>query len=901
MKKRKLVILTVVFILLASLALGIYYVNKAVLPTIVKEKIIIGLSELTSTKVTLDALSFNLFRGVVISNLVFSDKDEPNKILCSIKDASAGFLIIGFIKEKKIIIPSLNLNALEFNLVRQKDGLLSIAPLIEKLTRSAPSGGTPSILVKAVNVSDSAIRFTDLTFDPPVAAVLDIGRLNLSLYWQKASAVCEASITKDNKEAGFKIKASYSYASQNWDAEITAGQIDALILKEYILGLPASLDSAQITGLKIKCASDKNIAKAEGAFNFGSLDARQGDISLKDMAGSIGFSAETPLNDLKKITARGKLAVESGSLSYSNAARADGKIDRSSCDYAVTPDNIGLSVNLSLSAINAEINKIKLKNGSIQTKAKITMPLYRNENAGIALAYSGTADARADEISGLEQIGVVSSVEAGLQFKNNDISIQKLLLIALDTQVSGTGSLKDNILNLDIEGDFDLEELSKLLPKDTSIPDIEISGTTEVKARVTSDMSKDRPPAFKGEATLQNVSLELPEGNVTIEADAGRLLFDTAAEGLQWHFSSVKYLGLAYSFDGDLKNFKTPEITAVIIGADIRAKAEIIKKQNMLMVTSAEGSYKNSRFTLSGNFDGKENLVVSGMINLDTEDLIYLLPRNKAALEQIGLKGKCVIRADASGPLKDWRLWNINAKGNSGQISCYGLKLKNIIAEYSQKQQQGFLDLLSFDAYRGKGVVKGRLGFSGSDIDYTLRGLLNNIDLGALRMDTPLKEKNFYGLLDLNISAKGRGAELNTITGVGSFTIREGNIWEFNPLQGLGNFIFSPGFNRIAFTDAQADFSIQNGYIATDNLELLGPQLGLICEGKVGFDGKLDLLVNTQIPATKNGKIGDVISRAGSLTAIKITGTAKEPKYKLQPIGENILRKVGEIFSNILP
>ena len=175
-----------------------------------------------------------------------------------------------------------------------------------------------------------------------------------------------------------------------------------------------------------------------------------------------------------------------------------------------------------------------------------------------------------------------------------------------------------------------------------------------------------------------------------------------------------------------------------------------------------------------------------------------------------------------------------------------------------------------------------------------------------------MKNKTFYGILGLNISISGVANDVKSLKGESSLVIKNGNLLEFNPLKGLVSFFFIPHFGNIVFTHAQGDFTISDGFITTDNLELLGPELGLIAEGKMSFSGDLDFLVNAQAiqPGQKEtageqagiiGKTTEVVAKAGSLTGIKISGTINKPKYKIQPIAENIIKKVGDILSNLVP
>ncbi len=901
MSKKKIIILSILTALFASLAFGIYYVNKIVLPTLVREKLITGLSELTSTKVTLDGLRFSLLRGIVITGLEISDKDDPSKLLCSIKDASAGFLLPALVTKKKVIIPSITINSLTLQLNRKKDGTLNISDLIEKLKKPQGPAKEPPVIIKSVKISDSVIHFTDFTIEPNTAAELDIERLSVNMQLQKATASTQCYIVKDSKKTGLKLKVDYYYASQGWEADMASDAIDLLVFKNYLKSIPVGIEAAEIHDLKTKISFDNKTINADGMLKIAPLSLKQNDVSLKDATGSVSFSIQSGTDDFKKMSAKGNIILEKGLFSYIGVAGIDGKIEKSSCEYIKTENSLNLSLNLALSSTNIVKDRTKIAGASVQTKTKLVIPLLPKEGMRDSINYTGTAVVRADEVSGLEQIGALYGISARVSFKNNEALIDQLQLKALDSEITGKGTLKNSTLSLDVEGDFDLEEIVKILPQGSELPEFDISGTTEAKINITTDIAKPQAPAVKGEALLQNVDLELPQNKISLETDSGRLKFDTSQEKLEWHFEAVKYSGSKYSVDGTLKNFKTPQIAAMVIGPDVKCHIELTKEPNLTKITSAKGNYKNSEFDMAATIDTAQNISASGTVNLNLADLIYFLPQNQSTFEQMKLSGNCTLQTKLKGPLSNWKLWNINTTGSSSLIKCYGLKFQNVALEYVQLQQQGFLNLLTFDSYRGKGILKGKLELLGKDISYNFQGSLRSLELGLLKNDTPLKEKNIYGLLDVDISGAGRAANLNTLRGEGAFTISEGNLWEFNPLGGLGSFIFKPGFNRTMFSNARADFIIRDGYVATDNLELLGENLGLIGEGRVYFDGNIDFIINTQIPASGAGKVGDIITRAGNITAVKISGTVKEPKYKLQPIGENIIKKVSDIFSNILP
>jgi hypothetical protein len=889
-KNKKMIIISILAAFCAVVTGGIYYVNKTLLPTIVKEKIISGVSAVTGTKVTLENVRFNLFRGIIITNLTLFDRDNPEEKLCSIKEASATIFLLGFLKEKKIIIPGLKVNSLEINMIRKNDGSFNFAYIIDRLKTQPASSKMPAVLIKALRLTHSLVHFTDRTIETPWNADLRVPQLTINASWQKAMGQASGTIVKDNKTIEFQAKASYAYATGRLTADTNVKGADLMLFKEYLKNLPVALESGQCDTLEVAYVRDSKTCDIQALCGFSSLSLHKEDIVLKNAKGSATLLCQNPPGDFSKASYQGDVKLENADFASQTIIEAKGLIAASSCAYEINPGKNALSLNLNAAAINAQKNGIMIHDAILQTSAKINLSPF---------ACEGTAQVKSPEISGLPQIGKLSDVSAKFQFKNDAIVIQELLTKILDTAVAAQGTLTGTLLELNIDGDFDLEKIAKCLPEDLDLPAFEISGTAETKARIKTDMAQQGPPAIDGETILKNVGLEFPENKIALETDIGRLKFDTAKENVEGHFEAVKYRGQNYSLDGNLKGFKTPSISAMIIGADAKLQIDLTKEENLLRVTSAKGSFRNSAFDLSGELDAHHDLRATGTATLACEDLTFFWPEGKNTLKQTDLKGTCSLSADITGPVSDFKLWRVKSKGSSDELSLYGLKLQNIQMDYVQIERQGFLNGLLFDAYGGKGAFKGKFDFAERGILYALQMLLNTIDLSKVKMDTPLKEKNYYGILDMKVSVQGTGSDLNSLKGGGSFTVKEGNLWEFNPLADLGSFIFKPGFNKISFTSGQADFTLQNGAVATDNLELFGPTLAIMAEGHVTFGGELNFLINTQVP--QQGQPMDVISKAGSLTAIKVTGSVKDPKYKIQPIGENIMKKLGEMFSNITP
>jgi hypothetical protein len=893
---RRKVIYIVLVVLLLGLAFGLYYVNEVVLPTFVEKKIVSGLSSITKGRVSLGKLRFNIFRGLVASDLVLFDKDDPKKELCRVKEASASFLILPLLKEKKIIVPSIKLDSLRLDLMRRKDNTFNVSYLIND-PKTQSENKRFDLLIKSLEISGSEIAFTDGSFQTPVFMTLKLNDLLCGLSWNKINAQADIELIKDTKKTNISVRASYSYANQNITALLSAKNFDTTIYAPYLEIFAPWLDSGILTELKADYVRVKNDSKIDVQSNIQGASAQSQGIWLRDAKGFVSLTAEVTADDFKKAVYRGKISCDDATIDIKNTVSGNAKIEKGAFDYSIHDNIAKISGVIDLSGINAKKDSLTLQNGALEGDVRLTLPFGPQETT--VFSYEGTAKIKSADISGIKAIGEVSDITSSLKFKNNDVIIEKSEFKALGSMITAEGKIKQNMLDLDLGGILDLQKLPSLLPKEIKLPAFDISGTTDAKIHVKSDLAGGTQPSISGEAKLENMDLSLPDKDLKFETESGHLKFDLAAQNIRWHIDAVKYLNETYSFDGSLNNFSAPAVSAMVIGKILKLRSEFIKDGDVLQFTSLKGQFKNSGLNIEGQFDSSsETMNLRGSVMLDISDM--------AGPKYVG---QCILDVEAFGPVKNYKSWNAKATGYSKALKYSGYTIKNVALNYSQAQNEGIINGLSFDAYGGKGLIKGRVKFLDNAITYSAKGILQDIDLSLLKLDIPGKDSDFYGTAALNISVQVKDSDLKGMKGNGAFVIKNGNVGEFNPLKDLGNFLFISRFSKLVFTHAQGDFSISDGYAATNNLELLGPEIGLIAEGKISFDGTLDFLVNTQVSLPGPGgeiskverKATETISKAAGLTAIKVTGTVKEPKYKLQPIAENIMKKLGEIFSNIVP
>ena len=95
---KKIVLLLIIIALIVSA--GIFYLNKEILPTKAKAAIVAALEDVTHKKVLLGSVHFNIFKGLVLNDLIISD--DLNAII-NVQEARCRFLFIPLLNKKIII------------------------------------------------------------------------------------------------------------------------------------------------------------------------------------------------------------------------------------------------------------------------------------------------------------------------------------------------------------------------------------------------------------------------------------------------------------------------------------------------------------------------------------------------------------------------------------------------------------------------------------------------------------------------------------------------------------------------------------------------------------------------------------------------------------------------------
>lgn len=211
--KKVFIILSILVLLLAG---GLVYLNRVFLPTKIKSLIVSGLQERTHKEVTLGGLNFSIFRGLVITNLLISDRQG---VVAKIERASCGFLIFPVFK-KTFIIPALKIESAFLFLERRKDKTFNLQELFSPDT--AAGGGKPgfNLFVRRVSIKKGRVSFVDNSLAQPFS--MELQEADLDLYLSLPDKVRFNFNGSIAARPATKLKASGAYA-------IAAKELSALV------------------------------------------------------------------------------------------------------------------------------------------------------------------------------------------------------------------------------------------------------------------------------------------------------------------------------------------------------------------------------------------------------------------------------------------------------------------------------------------------------------------------------------------------------------------------------------------------------------------------------------------------------------------------------------------------
>lgn len=333
--KKKILLTLIIVVFIFSLV--VIYLNMVVLPVKLRLFIIQNLGEQTNKKVKLESLQLNIFKGLVLRNLVIYDDKET---FIKLAEGDFGFLILPFFK-KQIVIPAVKLRSLTLFLERRPDKTLNIMELFTpgQINESKTPNKKFSIFIYKISVVGSRLEFKDKTLPSEFTKTFD--DLNLTLQLGAPSNVkfnLKANIP-DKPKTKLAAAGIYKIKEKELSSKI---YLNDLVLKDLAVYYPDSgisfgeglIDA--FLGLKFKddifyIALESNTKTL--AFSNNNINAQLSGNLKADLEYSLGerkliFSGNADVNklDIWGLELFDKVSEIKGKLNFNNAGLTSDKL-----------------------------------------------------------------------------------------------------------------------------------------------------------------------------------------------------------------------------------------------------------------------------------------------------------------------------------------------------------------------------------------------------------------------------------------------------------------------------------------------------------------------------------------------------------------------------------------------
>jgi len=410
---------------------------------------------------------------------------------------------------------------------------------------------------------------------------------------------------------------------------------------------------------------------------------------------------------------------------------------------------------------------------------------------------------------------------------------------------------------------------------------------------------------LQGALKIKEADLKLEKQKSPVENIAASIEF--SRQGLSWVDTRFKYQGVSYQSSGTLYDFRAPSVNLKLFSAGLSLAADFNLLDKKIKVNQLKGKYLDTQFSASGSIDNSDpanpQVDLSGNINFELASLGKLLDKRYPVITAMRPAGQLEAQFNLKGNPRNFKNCYLEAKLASSKFSLYGLNAQNLTLDFLLDQKIARVPALSIAFYDGLIEGSGALNLDTANLAYQLELKADGIKLEKLKADTAAKNKNTSGTLLGRLKLNGYADDINKLSGSGSFSVLEGNLWEFDLLKGLGKLLFTKDLGNIKFSECTSDFLVKDKFISTDNLKLKSNIVNFSGPLKIGFNGSLEGALDVEILSEMvpvSGTFKDIttaiIGQAGKFAVIRLSGTLKQPKYSFKPAVTSIIKGITDVL-----
>lgn len=556
-------------------------------------------------------------------------------------------------------------------------------------------------------------------------------------------------------------------------------------------------------------------------------------------------------------------------------------------------------------ALNLGTEDLVISEGDILTRIDMDVKSdmrYNLENK--EFSYSGNMGVKDCALSGIEGIEKVSAIKGDFEFGNNKFSSDNVRAVVFDIPFKGRVNLLEgdkNMLGIYMMSDLKLDVLQKILKDKLKIilpADIEGDGTLNLQLEYAISTGEIMPQ-IKGSLGVTDAAMKLDKDMPAAGKINGTLQF--TSNQATWSGVDLEYNGIDYKTSGTLTNFETPGIQMTLNSKDMSLESIFALMDRTITFSRFTGRYNNSDFSLAGNVDlsARPDIIadLDGAMNIDLDDLKARSKEVKDRLDKIKAKGALHTDFSLKGNVNKLKSCAIDAKFLSTSLSVYGIRPVNFMMEYSQRNGIANITRVHSFLYGGTLDATGRIDWITDKFPYSVSADIKGVRIEKLKDHTDFKDKDIAGAIQANIKMDGFLDDQSRFRGSGTLDITDGRLWQSNLFKGLGALLFTSDFSNIIFKEGHCGFTIEENAISTDDLKLKSGLIDMYGSVRIDFHNSINAVLKAEFTeaAIERGLARNVAA-VEQYSLIEISGTLKDPKYKVRPDVGGIIEELKDRF-----
>ncbi|MDR0711331.1 MAG: AsmA-like C-terminal region-containing protein [Prevotellaceae bacterium] len=481
--------------------------------------------------------------------------------------------------------------------------------------------------------------------------------------------------------------------------------------------------------------------------------------------------------------------------------------------------------------------------------------------------------------------------------------------------LEATGSIAFRPLgevNMDVTGkNLSLESAVKQVRQyvELTAPE-QLSGNADVNVRLTGSLKEKATLSFAGSGAVRNAAVKLKDMEAFSAKDLRYTITGYDIKKLQSYAcaissNDVSCGDLRFSGNGEISNFKSPQysVNANFSGDIAALKMESLREgevQGTVQVHAKDWSYEgveaisvqasvsnlkallqNEVYNLNGQLTADKNTLLTrldiscaaaeGSFDGTVQGYLLASPGKREAEAKATLK----IRGDLAAKRLDMDMllaqrdssaFNLNIYANlnaqADEVTVFEHVYKNVSGIVDYKAPNLTINKLKVEAFDGTlgGDVKWRPNPSGSN-RLSCDLYFNSVKLESLyylNENFKIKPGSMQGKCDGAITlvsdVNSEGLDMDNLSATVDFTINQGRLLEFAPIQPLSSYLKKSLLQDVRFSALRNTVNLEKGKITIPKMEVRSTALNVFIAGTQELKGDFDYHITLYLGELLSGK-----------------------------------------------